>query len=229
MEDISRRSGESIENILNFYKHPEDEDYDFRRLFDVYISDYKWEKIFNIYDIGSTGEACIIEITEEDNDNESLNNLTDAVSKTKSLDEMEDEYWSLVEEKNSYDVLDEVNIIRNDEEENKNNGLKSADNEVTIIEFEEEIEQVQEEVPLKESPVEDEKEEAHVEKVPIKETKVVEDVVEEELLVDEAVDEEEITNVNYLSKIKEAKELLDSGAITQQKYDELKWKYLDLI
>ena len=142
---------------------------------------------------------------------------------------MEDEYWSLVEEKNSYDVLDEVNIIRNDEEENKNNGLKSADNEVTIIEFEEEIEQVQEEVPLKESPVEDEKEEAHVEKVPIKETKVVEDVVEEELLVDEAVDEEEITNVNYLSKIKEAKELLDSGAITQQKYDELKWKYLDLI
>ena len=73
------------------------------------------------------------------------------------------------------------------------------------------------------------KEEAHVEKVPIKETKVVEDVVEEELLVDEAVDEEEITNVNYLSKIKEAKELLDSGAITQQKYDELKWKYLDLI
>ena len=36
MEDISRRSGESIENILNFYKHPEDEDYDFRRLLMYY-------------------------------------------------------------------------------------------------------------------------------------------------------------------------------------------------
>ena len=57
---------------------------------------------------------------------------------------MEDEYWSLVDEKNSYDVLDEVNIIRNDDEENKNNRLNSTDNEVTIIEFEEEKEQLQE-------------------------------------------------------------------------------------
>ena len=49
-----------------------------------------------------------------------------------------------MDERNSYDVLDEVNIIRNDEEENKNNRLNSTDNEVTIIEFEEENEQVQE-------------------------------------------------------------------------------------
>ena len=229
MEDISKRSGESIENILNFYKYPEDEDYDFKRLFDVYISDYKWEKIFNIYDIRSTGEACVIEISEEDNDNESLNNLTDALSKTKSLDEMEEEYWSLVDEKNSYDVLDEVNIIRNDEEENKNNRLKSTDNGVTIIELEEEIEQIQKETPLKESAVEDEKEETRVEKAPIEETKVVEEVVDKEPSVDEVNDEEEITNINYLSKIKEAKKLLDKGAITKQEYDEIKWKYLDLI
>ena len=37
MEDISKGSGESIGNILNFYKYPEDEDYDFKRLFDVYF------------------------------------------------------------------------------------------------------------------------------------------------------------------------------------------------
>ena len=142
---------------------------------------------------------------------------------------MEDEYWSLVDEKNSYDVLDEVNIIRNDEEENKNNRLKSTDNGVTIIELEEEIEQIQKETPLKESAVEDEKEETRVEKAPIEETKVVEEVVDKEPSVDEVNDEEEITNINYLSKIKEAKKLLDKGAITKQEYDEIKWKYLDLI
>ena len=143
MEDISKQSGESIENILNFYKYPENNYYDFKLLFDEYISDYTRKKIFNIYGIRNPGETWIIEIDEED-DNDSLNNPTDTLSKTKSLDEMEDEYWSLVDEKNSYDVLDEVNIIRNDDEENKNNRLNSTDNEVTIIEFEEENEQVQE-------------------------------------------------------------------------------------
>lgn len=143
MEDISKQSGESIENILNFYKYPENNYYDFKLLFDEYISDYTLKKIFNIYGIRNPGETWIIEIDEED-DNDSLNNPTDTLSKTKSLDEMEDEYWSLVDEKNSYDVLDEVNIIRNDDEENKNNRLNSTDNEVTIIEFEEENEQVQE-------------------------------------------------------------------------------------
>lgn len=143
MEDISKQSGESIENILNFYKYPENNDYDFKLLFDEYISDYTRKKIFNIYGIRNPGETWIIEIDEED-DNDNLNNPTDTLSKTKSLDEMEDEYWSLVDKKNSYDVLDEVNIIRNDDEENKNNRLNSTDNEVTIIEFEEENEQVQE-------------------------------------------------------------------------------------
>lgn len=143
MEDISKQSGESIENILNFYKYPENNYYDFKLLFDEYISDYTRKKIFNIYGIRNPGETWIIEIDEED-DNDSLNNPTDTLSKTKSLDEMEDEYWSLVDEKNSYDVLDEVNIIRNDDEENKNNRLNSTDNEVTIIEFEEENEQIQE-------------------------------------------------------------------------------------
>ena len=143
MEDISKQSGESIENILNFYKYPENNYYDFKLLFDEYISDYTLKKIFNIYGIRNPGETWIIEIDEED-DNDSLNNPTETLSKTKSLDEMEDEYWSLVDEKNSYDVLDEVNIIRNDDEENKNNRLNSTDNEVTIIEFEEENEQLQE-------------------------------------------------------------------------------------
>ena len=143
MEDISKQSGESIENILNFYKYPENNYYDFKLLFDEYISDYTRKKIFNIYGIRNPGETWIIEIDEED-DNDSLNNPTDTLSKTKSIDEMEDEYWSLVDEKNSYDVLDEVNIIRNDDEENKNNRLNSTDNEVTIIEFEEENEQLQE-------------------------------------------------------------------------------------
>ena len=143
MEDISKQSGESIENILNFYKYPENNDYDFKLLFDEYISDYTLKKIFNIYGIRNPGETWIIEIDEED-DNDSLNNPTDTLSKTKSLDEMEDEYWSLVDKKNSYDVLDEVNIIRNDDKENKNNRLNSTDNEVTIIEFEEEKEQLQE-------------------------------------------------------------------------------------
>ena len=129
--------------MLNFYKYPENNDYDFKLLFDEYISDYTRKKIFNIYGIRNPGETWIIEIDEED-DNDSLNNPTDTLSKTKSLDEMEDEYWSLVDEKNSYDVLDEVNIIRNDDEENKNNRLNSTDNEVTIIEFEEENEQLQE-------------------------------------------------------------------------------------
>ena len=41
--------------------------------------------------------------------------------------------------------------------------------------------------------------------------------------------DEEKNNINYLSKIKEAKELLDNGAITREEYDELKWKYLSLI
>ena len=129
--------------LLNFYKYPENNYYDFKLLFDEYISDYTRKKIFNIYGIRNPGETWIIEIDEED-DNDSLNNPTDTLSKTKSLDEMEDEYWSLVDEKNSYDVLDEVNIIRNDDEENKNNRLNSTDNEVTIIEFEEEKEQLQE-------------------------------------------------------------------------------------
>ena len=105
--------------LLNFYKYPENNYYDFKLLFDEYISDYTRKKIFNIYGIRNPGETWIIEIDEED-DNDSLNNPTDTLSKTKSLDEMEDEYWSLVDEKNSYDVLDEVNIIRNDDEENKN-------------------------------------------------------------------------------------------------------------
>ena len=143
MEDISKQSGESIENILNFYKYPENNYYDFKLLFDEYISDYTRKKIFNIYGIRNPGETWIIEIDEED-DNDNLNNPTDTLSKTKSIDEMENEYRSLVNEKNSYDVLDEVNIIRNDDEENKNNRLNSTDNEVTIIEFEEENEQVQE-------------------------------------------------------------------------------------
>ena len=60
----------------------------------------------------------------------------------------------------------------------------------------------------------------------IKETKDSEEIVQEELSDGE---EKENTNINYLSKIKEAKELLDGGDITQQEYDELKWKYLDLI
>ena len=221
MEDISKRSGESIENILNFYKYPKDDDYDFKRLFDIYISDYKWKKIFNIYDIGSIGDPCIIEIDEEDN-NESLNNITDALSNRKTLDEMEDEYWSLVNEKNSYDILDEVNIIRNDEEENKNNRLSSTDNEVTIIQLEEEP---NEETKESEEIVEQKYEKLDKEEL-IKETKDSEEIVQEELSDGE---EKENTNINYLSKIKEAKELLDGGDITQQEYDELKWKYLDLI
>ena len=57
----------------------------------------------------------------------------------------------------------------------------------------------------------------------------MEEVVDKEPSVDEVNDEEEITNINYLSKIKEAKKLLDKGAITKQEYDEIKWKYLDLI
>ena len=105
---------------------------------------YDIQKLEGYWDLSYEQEPnIIIEIDEED-DNDNLNNPTDTLSKTKSLDEMEDEYWSLVDKKNSYDVLDEVNIIRNDDEENKNNRLNSTDNEVTIIEFEEEKEQLQE-------------------------------------------------------------------------------------
>lgn len=41
--------------------------------------------------------------------------------------------------------------------------------------------------------------------------------------------DEENNNINYLSKIKEAKDLLDNGTITREEYDELKLKYLSLI
>ena len=174
MEDISKRSGESIENILNFYKYPEEEDYDFKRLFDVHISDYKWEKIFKIY--GKTRVGF-------------------------TLDEYEDRYWEKIEEKN-------------------NNSLLSTDNEVTIIEVQEEDDN-----------------ETNTNETEEKDNKTITTTVPEENNDElrsknnkiDADNSKENINVNYLSKIKEAKELLDNGIITQQEYDEVKWKYLDLI
>ena len=219
MEDISKRSGESIENILNFYKYPEEEDYDFKRLFDVHISDYKWEKIFKIY--GKTRVGF-------------------------TLDEYEDRYWEKIEEKNNNSLLstdNEVTIIEVQEEddnetntneteekdnktitttvpEENKNGLLSTDNEVTIIEVQEEDDN-----------------ETNTNETEEKDNKTITTTVPEENNDElrsknnkiDADNSKENINVNYLSKIKEAKELLDNGIITQQEYDEVKWKYLDLI
>lgn len=173
LEDISKKSHMSIEDIFSYCYFLEFEDYDFKDILREYVSDDELIRLHEIYGWSPYGESDDDDEDEENNDedftekHDDWKNLSEELSKTKSLDELEDEYWNLVKEKNSYDVLDEIDIMRDDKKE--------------------------------------------------------------EPPVDETVDKEEITNVNYLSKIKEAKELLDSGAITQQEYDELKRKFLDLI
>lgn len=201
IEDISKKSRMSIEDIFNYCYFSEIEDYDFKDILSEYISSDELIRLheicgWNPYGISFEDE----EDEEDDNDNSAEENdewkkLSEELSKIKSLDEMEDEYWNLVKEKNSYDVLNEIDITKNNEEKNDNK-LTSCENEITIMEFDEEN------------------------------NNNLTNTDEDELINNF---DEENNNINYLSKIKEAKDLLDNGTITREEYDELKLKYLSLI
>ena len=48
-------------------------------------------------------------------------------------------------------------------------------------------------------------------------------------MVEESIETEVVADINPMQKLKEAKELLDMGAISQEEFDELKAKYMELI
>ena len=145
IEDISKKSHMSIDDIFSYCNFLEFEDYDFKDILREYVSDDELIRLYEIYGWRPYGESDDDEEDKENNDEDfsekydDWKNLSEELSKMKSLDELEDEYWNLVKEKNSYDVLDEIDIMRDDKKE-KDNELTSTDKEVTIIEFNEENE-----------------------------------------------------------------------------------------
>ena len=207
IKTVSESSGESIEYILSLYQEDNPENYDYKDRCQWAFPIVYWDRLISMYPKPERPDSLdspeIMPLDENDDPN---NKLTSTDNKATIID-------------------------FNEENENKSN---NAYDETIIIEPEEEqiIEKEDEEVQPKEET--EEENENKLDNINNKKT-IIEP--EKELIIekeDEEVQpkeetEEENENINYLSKIKEAKDLLDKGTITQEEYNELKLKYLSLI